>query len=680
LPCAYGNPLQFYPYSAIRFFYPPQGSGLINSVARNKLQFALKVDNPQPGVVYVKRGVMVWLPQNGLAGNGTVVNTVNLMVKGGAGRPVVYSPAWIMEARGGYGRLDVVDSGAYLNLAGVSESEENNYGAKVIGAGTSVGISFGVGASGAAEAFRVRFHLRQGDPAHAYVRRPAPSTVQVPWDVPFEIYHSSDPNWEFGADAPGVYVIEQVTSVLIGGQDIVVDREYVTVTVVDFTKLQLSSTETPPRVIEDTTLLDEPQAAANTLYLFEDSSGFAALNIQGWWEPVTFDSANFKWVIQTVDDSSGTPSSRWESGFGNFTGNPAVSIFNGNTAASEREFKVTGWYDGNADGVFDEGEPFRRLFVTILKVELDATDLDGAVADVTEETTGAYVLWNVDNDDASDNTVGALKRSGADYLQTGVAKVTGEDDLKSLAMSFQPGISQGSVVLNIANANATIWKDAEKGSANLVLAGPGDKTWNLSDAGQKADFLSLCTSLWVEGVDGGTCDIKLSYKDTSGTEIYSDKVKYTFIAADCGRQPKTDTNERDDAKTTFPGLIHCEWSITAEATPVYNCIAWSVGESTTWYNPDDIDRDFGDNDGTIDDSDMDAFYLAKKGWTPTATGAGDAEAMYFSGYHGAKKKGCACGAGKWIMFESKCGQWVRMEHVWNQLNGILYGAPTRFYK
>ncbi len=371
LPCAAGNPLQFYPYSAIRFFYPPQGSGLVNSVARNKLQFALKVDNPQPGVVYVKRGVMVWRPQNGLMGNGTVVNTVNLMVKGGAGGPVVYSPAWIMEARGGYGRLDVVDSGAYLNLAGVSESEENNYGAKVIGAGTSVGISFGVGASGAAEAFRVRFHLRQGDPAHAYVRRPAPSTVQVPWDVPFEIYHSSDPNWEFGADAPGVYVIEQVTSVLIGGQDIVVDREYVTVTVVDFTKLQISSADSPPRAIEDTTSPDEPRTAANTLYLCEDPTGFTTLNIQGWWEPESTGNAECKWVIQEINDSSGTPSGRWESGYGTFSANPAVSIFNGNTPGTAREFKVTGWYDCNADNVLDPGEPSRQVFVTVLKVELD---------------------------------------------------------------------------------------------------------------------------------------------------------------------------------------------------------------------------------------------------------------------------------------------------------------------
>lgn len=344
-----------------------------------------------------------------------------------------------------------------------------------------------------------------------------------------------------------------------------------------------------------------------------------------------------------------------------------------------------------------------NIRLTILKVDLSATDLDEAVADATEETTGAYVHWNLDNDDASDNTLGAPKRSGADYLQTGAAKVTGENDLKSLAMSLQPDLNQGSVVLNIASAKAKVWKDAEKGSANLLLAGPGDKTWNLADAGQKADFVSLCSSLWVEGVDSGTCDIKLSYKDTSGTEICSDKVKYTFIAADCGRQPKTDPpNERNDAKSTFPNLVHCEWSITAEATPVYNCIAWSAGISDRWFEQViliggvsvadhwlggvhyvGIDAKYGNSNGVFEiQADLDAFYAAEASVTPTATGPGDASVIYYDGYHGAKKKGCTCGSGKWIMFESKCGQWLRLEHVYDQLDGSTcgYGARTRYYK
>ena len=167
----------------------------------------------------------------------------------------------------------------------------------------------------------------------------------------------------------------------------------------------------------------------------------------------------------------------------------------------------------------------------------------------------------------------------------------------------------------------------------------------------------------------------------------ADTVKYTFIGAICGRQPTP--GERTGAKATWPNLVHCEWSITAEATAVYNCIAWSVGETNAWYvdveahrmHPYDIviDVEWGDGDGTMTTAELDAFY-DDKGFEPTGTGPGDADAMYYSKFHGAAKKSCSCGAGKWIMFESKCGEWVRMEHVDDQLNGFEYGTPERYYK
>ncbi|MGI6494605.1 MAG: DUF7689 domain-containing protein [Kiritimatiellia bacterium] len=87
--------------------------------------------------------------------------------------------------------------------------------------------------------------------------------------------------------------------------------------------------------------------------------------------------------------------------------------------------------------------------------------------------------------------------------------------------------------------------------------------------------------------------------------------------------------------------------------------------------------------------------MPKKAGIRRHRGASDAEAIYYpypgnwdylhtpppeTGYHGAKKKGCTCGAGKWIMFESKCGSWEKIEHVWDQLNGSSYGSAGRFYK
>jgi len=122
-----------------------------------------------------------------------------------------------------------------------------------------------------------------------------------------------------------------------------------------------------------------------------------------------------------------------------------------------------------------------------------------------------------------------------------------------------------------------------------------------------------------------------------------------------------------------------------------------------WNNPWDIDRYFGDppnGNGIFEDSDMDEFYLQKKNWLLIPPGADEekaeqAVAMYYSydapwkynvdpkpgpGYHAARRSGCSCGLGAWIVYTSKCGQWEQIEHDWDQLNGGSYGdKPDRFY-
>jgi len=87
--------------------------------------------------------------------------------------------------------------------------------------------------------------------------------------------------------------------------------------------------------------------------------------------------------------------------------------------------------------------------------------------------------------------------------------------------------------------------------------------------------------------------------------------------------------------------------------------------------------------GKYDRCDVDLFYQNKKGWSLITTGtdeqkAAQAEAIYYSNYHGARKRSCSCGSTHWIMYESKAGQLHRIEHVWNQLTG--YGTRARFYK
>jgi hypothetical protein len=130
-------------------------------------------------------------------------------------------------------------------------------------------------------------------------------------------------------------------------------------------------------------------------------------------------------------------------------------------------------------------------------------------------------------------------------------------------------------------------------------------------------------------------------------------------------------------------------SITEGPTPRYNCIAWSVGETTAWYvdvaaskvHPSDIAIDdvWGNGNGVMTYDELDAFYNAK-GYVPTGTNAHDSDVMFYSLFHGARKKSCSCMAVLRPVFESKCGEGHRVEHLWDQLNGTTYGTPVRFYK
>jgi hypothetical protein len=324
--------------------------------------------------------------------------------------------------------------------------------------------------------------------------------------------------------------------------------------------------------------------------------------------------------------------------------------------------------------------------ITACEVDLAATDLYGTVAEGDEEDPGALVHYNVDNDNSSDNSQGAPKHPGGDYLEDG--PVTGENDPLPMTMSLAPDLREGIVTLSRGGSGVRVWKSAQKGAGNEILVDQDGKIWDLADDQQRTDFTGLSNSLYVEGSDGAVGALALIYFPPGGAEAIDDLVIYHFTAADCGDQPRTDNGKRQQFEAAFPSLVRCEWSITAPPSGVYNCIAWSVGETDVWYNklyhnpPGDvgIDKEYGDDDGVFELSDMDAFYLDKKGWTPSAQGPTDAQAIYYSGFHAARKRTCACGGGRWLMFESKCGEADRIEHVWEQLNGGAYGDPVRLYK
>lgn len=348
-----------------------------------------------------------------------------------------------------------------------------------------------------------------------------------------------------------------------------------------------------------------------------------------------------------------------------------------------------GVYNISATTTEESGARSADAAVYVTKITINATDLFGTVEkndDGSNKT--AYVHWNIDNDNNA-NSGGTTKHPGGDYLKTNTV-VNGEDDLKPFSFTMTPAMNKGSIEISIGG-NGKVWKSATKGvssgaDSQLLLDSGATKTWDLSNATQRTEFNSL-GSVYIEGVGNGSATFTVKYKDDKGAEITSDHISYTFIAANCGNQPLI--NRKTILLNAFSGLVGCEWSVTGEATISYNCIAWTVGITNMWVNGTgitgpgndryyiSIDRSYGNNDGTMTVNELDAFYDAN-GYTPTDSNSADI--MYYSNYHGARKKNCSDGAGKWDMFESKCGGLERIEHLREQLNGSSYGSPVRYYK
>jgi len=140
------------------------------------------------------------------------------------------------------------------------------------------------------------------------------------------------------------------------------------------------------------------------------------------------------------------------------------------------------------------------------------------------------------------------------------------------------------------------------------------------------------------------------------------------------------SREQSVAIRNYPNLASGDWCVSGAATPTYNCIAWTVGDTTQWiWNQ--VDNPYGDRDGTVSISDFDAFYTAFGHAPPTDMSLATGEIALFSKgtdpKHAAIKTAHTCDGE--TMFESKRGRNIRIIHKLSQLEGGLYGNVVKFY-
>jgi len=112
----------------------------------------------------------------------------------------------------------------------------------------------------------------------------------------------------------------------------------------------------------------------------------------------------------------------------------------------------------------------------------------------------------------------------------------------------------------------------------------------------------------------------------------------------------------------FPNLNVNQAIVTDEATPAYNCIAWTVGITNRWLWPGSSFASF------------DTFYrgygFVRSGNGPIAVWGRSTSGM---------THGSVSGPGHGPRWESKCGGDLRIQHGLNELSGGLYGRVLSFY-
>jgi len=131
-------------------------------------------------------------------------------------------------------------------------------------------------------------------------------------------------------------------------------------------------------------------------------------------------------------------------------------------------------------------------------------------------------------------------------------------------------------------------------------------------------------------------------------------------------RPMTE-GEKREFTSYFPNLDVDKAVVSGSATPEYNCISWTVGETHNWFWPPSMYPDLNEEEA------FDKFY-GSYGFKPSPTG----EVARWRNDQGLTH-GCVSGPEHGPRWESKCGGALRIQHDLNELEGDIYGKVDAYY-
>jgi hypothetical protein len=126
---------------------------------------------------------------------------------------------------------------------------------------------------------------------------------------------------------------------------------------------------------------------------------------------------------------------------------------------------------------------------------------------------------------------------------------------------------------------------------------------------------------------------------------------------DCTCSTPVSDTEWSDLHYLFPNMERCRTCKLGPATSTYNCLAYTIDDTTRWWWPEAD----GNGDGTITVAEMTAFYQSKGKSNIAFFGTSTSDVR-----HVAKKSG---GNGNGCLARSKCGQLLLLSHDLNQMEG-----------
>ena len=186
--------------------------------------------------------------------------------------------------------------------------------------------------------------------------------------------------------------------------------------------------------------------------------------------------------------------------------------------------------------------------IYFVKVDLDicngGADLDNGeaigspgapVLDADEESIGAYLLVNWDDDDGAGEINTATDGWDSDPTpDLNDTMVGNEDNLAKLVPDIDPLPYVGTVELEVSDINNTIrlWTASNKGTS---IGRISDKlSWDLSNPSERSELQGyMASGIWIEGIEASSSErditFTLRYRWPSGTEFCDDVNRATVV-------------------------------------------------------------------------------------------------------------------------------------------------------